>query len=144
MEAIHIIIVLIIAYIIYDAAHRGENKPEKTKIKYIKESPCDQSNETVGRLHIAQQMEELGIAERNKKNRPILSDQFKKNHAQEMYIDPYLGELSDEPQSNGKDLPAYDIMDRDILTRIGRDTVQGLHVSKPGTNEMLWVSGGSV
>jgi hypothetical protein len=60
-------------------------------------------------------------------------------------INPYTGELVEvKTQMALPNEPSYDIMDRDILSKFGRDTIQGFYKKRTSTNEMLWESGGSL
>jgi hypothetical protein len=176
MEAVHIIIVIIILYFIYDMT-RTSNKQlnsklnskydtkNNTDVNYAVKSNSDRQQEIVGSLNqlrskrfIQDESNDGNDHQSNeiKHRQRMSSSQYKPSSmivpntlptSYDSYMDsninPYTGELSDIPllQSTGA---SYDIMDRDILAKTGRDTIQGLYIHKAGTNEILWRSGGSI
>ena len=117
MEPIYMILIILVLYFIYDTYKKPIEVEKKRVAPIIKEA--------------AESLPE-------NKYRSLRDPKPRKR------IDPYTGELTDKEPEQSSSEPSYDIMDRDILSKTGRDTVQGLYVHRSGTNETMWLSGGSL
>ena len=178
MEVVHIIIVIIILYFIYDIMHKPDTLPIE-KNATVREPSNVQQGEQIGPQMGKQIGQQIGQQSANNYNPPsqykpssallprIVSKNIMPNisltnnsplpnvsvdeplpTAYDPYFDsnvnPYTGEVKGDIIIQAPADPSYDISDRDILSKVGRDTVQGFYVHKNSTNEMLWMTGGSL
>ena len=153
MEAFHIIIVLVLMYLVYDFILPKPNKQlakniGSNRLKTVNNNIKSQSNNNIK----SQSNNNITSSNNITSNQTIAVDQpipsnlvVPYNPFMDSGINPYTGELVEiKTQMALPNEPSYDIMDRDILSKFGRDTIQGFYKKRTSTNEMLWESGGSL
>ena len=147
MEAFHIIIVLVLMYLVYDFILPKPNKQlakniESNRLKTVNNNIKSQSNNNIK----SQSNNNITPNQTIATDKPIRSNLVVPyNPFMDSGINPYTGELVEvKTQMALPNEPSYDIMDRDILSKFGRDTIQGFYKKRTSTNEMLWESGGSL